>query len=133
MTWAGWLAVIVVGGFLALQAVPLVLARRVRGRQVPALEPFLTPRQRQAERLLVSFWSPTCALCRPMSKAIDALGREEIVKVNVAEALPLAQAFHVMGTPSVAIVEQGTVKELVVGARSQAQLEAMLGGPRLAT
>ncbi|MDX2012811.1 MAG: thioredoxin family protein [Myxococcaceae bacterium] len=130
MNWAAWLVVIVVVGLMALQAVPLVLARRVRGRQVPELEPFLSPAQRLAPRLLVYFWSPTCALCRPMSKAIDAMGTDAVVKINVAEALPLAQAFHVMGTPSVAVVEGGTVKSLLVGARSQSQLEALLTAPR---
>lgn len=121
-----WVAVFVVGVMLVLQVLPVVLSRKAIGKQVPELVPFLNDTQKQASRLLVYFWSPTCAVCRPMSKAIDAIGSEAIVKVNVMEAMPLAQAFHVMGTPSVAVVEGGVVKALQVGARSEAQLRGVL-------
>jgi thioredoxin-like negative regulator of GroEL len=56
----------------------------------------------------------------------EALGPDAVVKVNVMEAMPLSQAFHVMGTPSLAIVDSGTVSEVLVGARSEAQLRALL-------
>lgn len=121
-----WVAVFVVGVMLVMQVLPVVLSRRAIGKQVPELTPFLNDGQKQASRLLVYFWSPTCAMCRPMSKAIDAIGSESIVKVNVMEAMPLAQAFHVMGTPSLAVVEGGVVKALQVGARSEAQLRGLL-------
>lgn len=121
-----WVAIVVVAVFMGLQLLPVLLARKAVGKQVPELTPFLDDAQKQASRLLVYFWSPTCAMCRPMSKAIDAIGSPSIVKVNVMEAMPLAQAFHVMGTPSVAIVEGGVVKALQVGARSEGQLRALL-------
>lgn len=125
-----WVAVFVVGVMLVMQVLPVVLSRKAVGKPVPELVPelvpFLNETQKQASRLLVYFWSPTCAVCRPMSKAIDAIGSDSIVKVNVMEAMPLAQAFHVMGTPSVAVVEGGVVKALQVGARSEAQLRGLL-------
>ncbi|MCU0697006.1 MAG: thioredoxin family protein [Myxococcaceae bacterium] len=129
MNWAAWLAVVVVVGLVALQVAPLVLARRVRGRRVPELEPFLSPEQRSARRLLVYFWSPSCARCHVMSKAIDELGSRAVVKIDVTGALPLAQAFHVMGTPTVAVVEGGAIRSVLVGVRSRAALEALLTTP----
>jgi signal recognition particle subunit SRP54 len=89
-----WVAVIAVVGLVLLQLVPRLAARRAIGTRVPELEPFLSAEQKRASRLLVYFWSPTCARCRPMSKAIDAVGSGDIVRINVLEALPLAQAFH---------------------------------------
>lgn len=121
-----WVAVIAVAGLVLLQLVPRIAARRAIGTRVPELEPFLSAEQKRASRLLVYFWSPTCAVCRPMSKAIEAVDSEGIVRINVLEALPLAQAFHVMGTPSLAIVEGGVLKELQVGARSAEQLRRLL-------
>lgn len=121
-----WVAVIAVVGLVLLQLVPRLVARRAIGMRVPELEPFLSAEQKRASRLLVYFWSPTCAVCRPMSKAIDALGSGDIVRINVLEALPLAQAFHVMGTPSLAVVEGGVLKDLQVGARSAEQLRGLL-------
>jgi len=121
-----WVAIVVVLGLAVLQLLPVVMARRARGRQVPELEAFLSPAQRRAERLLVYFWSPTCAVCRPMSKALDEVGSEAIVRVNVLEAAPLVTAFNVLGTPSLAVVEGGVIKDLQVGARSAAQVRALL-------
>lgn len=121
-----WVALVVLALMVGLQLLPVVLSRKAIGKQVPELTPFLSDGQKQAARLLVYFWSPTCAMCRPMSKAIDAIGSDSIVKINVMEAMPLAQTFHVMGTPSLAVVEGGTVKALQVGARSEAQLRGLL-------
>ncbi|MDP3238638.1 MAG: thioredoxin family protein [Myxococcales bacterium] len=121
-----WVAVIAVVGLLLLQLVPRLAARRAIGTRVPELEPFLSAEQKRASRLLVYFWSPTCAMCRPMSKAIDAVASGDIVRINVLEALPRAQAFHVMGTPSLAVVEGGVLKDLQVGARSAEQLRGLL-------
>jgi thioredoxin-like negative regulator of GroEL len=126
MSGAGLVAIVVVLALVGVQALLVLLGRRVRGRSVPELEPFLSEAQRKRPRLLVYFWSPTCARCRPMSKALEALGSDAVVKVNVMEALALAQAFHVMGTPSLAIVDAGTVSDVLVGARSEAQLRALL-------
>jgi thioredoxin 1 len=38
----------------------------------------------------------------------------------------LAKHFGVMATPSLALVEQGVVKKLVVGARSEPQIRVLL-------
>jgi thioredoxin-like negative regulator of GroEL len=121
-----WVAIIAVVGLGLLQLVPRIVARRAIGTRVPELESFLSAEQKRASRLLVYFWSPTCAVCRPMSKAIEAVGSADIVRINVLEALPLARAFHVMGTPSLAVVEGGVLKELQVGARSADQLRELL-------
>jgi len=121
-----WVAIIGVGGLVLFQLIPAVVARRARGLRVPELEPFLNTEQKLAKRLLVYFWSPTCAVCRPMSKAIEALGSAEVVRVNVVDVTALARAFHVMGTPSLAVVEGGVLKDLQVGVRSAAQLRELL-------
>lgn len=121
-----WVAIIGVSLLLSLQLVPVLLARGARGRQVPELAPFLSPEQRRQSRLLVYFWSPTCALCRPMSRALDGVASSQVVRINVMEAPQVAAAFRVMGTPSLAVVDAGVITELQVGARSEPQLRALL-------
>jgi len=113
-----------------MQIVPLIRARRMRGRAVPELDAMLNDAQRAQERLLVYFWSPGCGACRPMTPVMDKLAAERgnVVKVNVAESLALARRFGVMGTPSLALVEGGILKQLLVGARSEPQVRALLLG-----
>ncbi len=126
-----WILIVVVVGFVALQLLPHVLARGAKGKVVPEVEGLLGTAQAGARRVLVYFWSPTCAVCRPMSSAIDAVGSAEIVKVNLAEKPQLAAAFRVMATPSLAVMKkQGdagwALQELLVGAKNEAQLRALL-------
>jgi thioredoxin 1 len=124
----GYAVLAVVLGMLAMQVIPLVRARRARGRPVPELDALLDAGQRGKPRLLVYFWSPACGMCRSMTPVIDRLAveRGDVVKVSVAESLDLARRFGVMGTPSVALVKDGVLEKLVVGARSEAQLRALL-------
>lgn len=125
-----WIVVAIVLGFVLLQLMPHLLARGAKGRVVPEVDSLLGAAQADVKRVLVYFWSPTCAVCRPMSRAIDAVGSDAILKVNVADTPQLAAAFRVMATPSVAVMEKQdkgwALEQLVVGAKSETQLRALL-------
>lgn len=114
--------------FMLFNLFPLVRARLARGRSVPELDALLTPEQRRAPRLLVYFWSPRCGMCRAMTPVIDKLAaeRRDVLKVNVAESMALARHFGVMATPSLAVVENSVVKNLLLGAKSERKIRALL-------
>jgi thioredoxin-like negative regulator of GroEL len=63
-----------------------------------------------------------------MTPIIDKLAAErgDVLKVNAAESIALAKHFGVMATPSLALVEQGVLRKLVVGAKSEQQICALL-------
>jgi thioredoxin 1 len=128
MDWFGYLIATFIAVFMLINFLPLLRARLARGRHVPELDALLTDAQRAKPRLLVYFWSPTCGLCRAMTPVIDKLAAErgDVVKVNAAESLALARHFGVMATPSLAVVEQGVLKKLMPGAKSEAQIRALL-------
>jgi thioredoxin 1 len=128
MDWFGVLVGAFIVVFVLFNLLPLLRARLARGRRVPELDVLLTDAQRARPRLLVYFWSPSCGMCRAMTPVIDRLAAErgDAIKVNVAESLDLARHFGVMATPSLAIVEGGVLKRLVVGARSEPQIRALL-------
>ena len=128
MDWFGYLVAGFILVFLLVQFLPLLRARQARGRAVPELDALLTDSQRGRKRLLVYFWSPSCGMCRGMTPVIDKLAAErgDVLKVNTAESLDLAKHFGVMATPSLALVEQGVLKRLVVGAKSEPQIRALL-------
>jgi thioredoxin 1 len=114
--------------FVLFNLLPLLRARRARGRAVPELDALLSPGQRRAPRLLVYFWSPRCGMCRGMTPVIDRLAqeRDDVLKVNVAESIGLAGQFGVMATPSLAVVERGVIKNLLLGAKSERQIRKLL-------
>lgn len=123
-----YLAAAFVAVFVLLNFLPLLRARLVRGRAVPQLDALLTDEQRRRARLLIYFWGPNCGMCRSVTVIVDKLAteRSDVLKVNVAESLALARRFGVMATPSLAVVERGVLTNLVVGAKSEAQIRALL-------
>lgn len=128
MDWLSTLIAAFIAAFLLFNLWPLWRAYRVRGRAIPELDSVLTDDQRRQPRLLVYFWGPTCGMCRHMTPVIDqlALERPDVVKVDVAESATLARHFGVMATPSLALVERGVIRKLVVGARTEPQIRALL-------
>lgn len=124
----GYLAAAFVVVFVLMNFLPLLRARLVRGRAVPELDVLLSDEQRRRPRLLIYFWGPTCAMCRSVTPIVDRLAAErgDVLKVNVAESLALARHFGVMATPSLAVVERGVLKKLVVGAKNEKQIRALI-------
>jgi len=128
MDWPGYLIVAVVAAVLLFNLLPLFRAWTARGRAVPGLEAMLSGDQHRVPRVLVYFWGPSCGVCRGMTPVIDRMATEggNVVKVNVAEHPGLARQFGVMATPSLAVVEGGVIRRLVVGGRGEPQIRALL-------
>lgn len=128
MDWQGYLIAGFIVAFALWQLTPLIGARRARGRAVPELAAVLSEKQRRQSRLLVYFRSARCGMCRAMTPVVNALaaGRHDVVQIDITEKPALARAFGVVATPSFAIVEHGVIVRLHVGAKSAAQLRALL-------
>lgn len=128
MDWLGILIGTAIAAFVLVTLLPLIRAYLVRDRAVPGLGTVLDDDQRRAPRLLVYFWGPQCGMCRGMTPVIDRLADEtrKVIKVNVTEYPGLAREFGVMATPSLAVVEQGILRRLVVGGRSEPQIRTLL-------
>ncbi len=116
--------VVVVGAHL----VPVLVMRRMRGRPMPALDDFLAPEQRQARQLLFYFWSPSCGMCRNMTPVIEELRaqRDDILSVDITEHLEVARRFNVMATPTLALVRDGRVAQVLAGAQSRQRILQLL-------
>ena len=118
----------VVLALLFMQVFPFLRARRMRGQPAPSLDAVLHEGQRGLSRYLVYFWAPSCGMCRNMTPIIERLAHENpsVVAVDASRHVDLALACGVMGTPTLVLIENGRIEAMQVGARSEAQIRALL-------
>lgn len=80
------------------------------------------------QKLLVYFYTNSCAACKPMTPVIDKLSKEfnNVRKVNLSQDLETARAFGVMGTPATVLVENKKIAKFDLGAKTESYLRSLL-------
>ena len=74
--------------------------------------------------VLIDFYADWCGPCRMMSPIIDQIAEEmpdsiKVGKINVDENQELAMKYSVMSIPTLVIIENGKVKNTLVGVRDK--------------
>lgn len=121
-----WLMIVLlaVAAFLILMPLLTYLSAR---RQVGQPVDDKAPGGGEGDRLIY-FYSPKCGPCRSMTPLIDRLSETSprVFKVDILQDMETARAFNIRATPTTVLVKDNRVLDIALGAKSQAQLEALL-------
>ena len=81
--------------------------------------------------VLLDFYADWCGPCRMVSPIVDEIARENpqylVGKINVDTEAELAQSFRVLSIPTLVVMKGGQVVKQSAGAKSKAEILAMLG------
>jgi thiol-disulfide isomerase/thioredoxin len=128
--WLAWLAGTAAAFMLGMQVWSWMQTRRARGQ--PAPDTSRVDGAAATDRARVYYFYAThCGHCRSMTPRVDRLrqSHRNLIKLDIADARELAQAFGVAATPALVQVVDGVIRHVQLGGISEARLLAMLTPP----
>jgi thioredoxin 1 len=120
---------LVFGVFAVLWALAYRRSKKMEGQPLDSLGAQLPAEIPRQGRALLYFYSPSCGACRAMRPMIDALlaDKLKLVKLDITKSPDIARLFSVMGTPTTLLLEDGVIRSVLLGARTEKELRNLLG------
>ena len=125
------LAGVVIGFVVVLLVSRWLMIRKARmqmGQPAPELTGKLGRAIRKGGRTLFYFYSPRCGACRSMTPLVQRMQKkgQNAFAVDISSDMDTARRFGVMATPTVILVQKGTIEEVRVGPLPEATLKKMV-------
>src|SRR6056297_2482338 len=84
------------------------------------------------KRVLVDFWAEWCGPCRMVAPVVEDIAKEysadvKVAKLNVDENQSTASRYGIMSIPTMLVMEDGKVKDKLVGYMPKKKLVNKLG------
>ena len=123
-----YIVLTIVGLFVVMQLYIRLSAVFKKGKVIEGVKGKLGSEVVSGGKLLVYFYTNSCAACKPMTPVIDRLKKEykNVHKVNLATDMDTGRAFGVMGTPATILVEDRKIKSFNLGARTESFLRNLI-------
>ena len=89
--------------------------------------------RKDGQPVLVDFWATWCAPCRMMEPVLESIadeleGKAVIGKVNIDDEPSLAAAARVQAVPTLLLIKDGKVQDVLMGVQPKAKLLEKLEG-----
>lgn len=123
-----YIVLTIIGLFVVMQLYVRLSSWFREGKSVSGVTGSLGKELRSGKRILVYFYTNSCAACKPMTPVIDRLKKEfkNIHKVNLETDMETGRKFGVMGTPATVVVENEKITGFHLGAKNEQFLRNLL-------
>ena len=122
----------IVGAFIALivgmQLLVRYKASALKGRPVPELSGKAGKITKKGRPALFYFYSPSCGACASMTPAVKEMSKsnDAVFPVDISSDMDTARKFGVMATPTVVVVRNRIIEEILIGPQPVAALAGRL-------
>jgi thioredoxin 1 len=116
--------------FFSLQYLMVFQAKQSTGKKITGLQGRLKTLERNGSKGLVYFFSPGCRACKYQTPIIKELQSSEknIFDVDISKDMETARVFGIKATPTTILVENGIVKQVLLGVKQKEDLRSYLHG-----
>ena len=116
--------------FFSLQFVMISTAKKAKGRKITGLHGKLKALEKNGSKGLVYFFSPGCRACKYQTPIIRELqsSNKNIFDVDISRDMNTAKVFGIKATPTTVLVENGIVKQVLLGVKQKEDLTTFLHG-----
>ena len=127
MDWMGIVIFAVIALFMGMQLLMWMRARRSVGKPAPDTRSVDGAATADARRVYY-FYSEHCGPCRAIGPLVERLGQahRHLIRVDVQQHLDIARAFGIAATPSFILVQDGLVREVLLGGQTEARILRLL-------
>lgn len=111
-----------------LQFFMILAAKKSTGKKLKGLKGRLKGLERIDSKGLVYFFSPSCHACRaqtPIIKELQSLNRN-VFDVDISKDMETARIFGIKATPTTMVVENGTIRQVLLGVKQKDVLKKYL-------
>jgi thioredoxin 1 len=118
----------IIAVFFLFQMIMFAKMKLKKGKLVPEIGGAVGEILKAGGKSIFYFYSPNCRACTSMTPIVDRLSVENknLYKINILKDINSAQKFGVMGTPSLVVVEEGVIKEFLVGHQPEEKIYGLL-------
>ncbi len=118
----------VITAFILFQMIMMIKMKLKKGKPVPEIGGSVGKILKTGGKSIFYFYSPNCRPCLSMTPIVERLSvkNKNIYKINILDDMDSARKFGVMGTPSLVVVEDGVIKEFLVGYQSEEKIYGFL-------
>jgi len=114
--------------FIGMQISMVILAKKSKGIRLSGLSASLKKLEGNDSKGLVYFHSPQCHACKTQTPIIKKLqdSYKNLYDVDISKDFAAAKAFGIKATPTLIQVENGTVKDVFLGAKREHEIVSIL-------
>lgn len=114
--------------FLVLQFLMIRKSKSQKGKLIENADGMVGEAVGKYQKLLIYFWGPGCAACKPQTKIIDNLKKsyDNILSFDISNDLNTARKLGIMATPTILVIKNKVIEEVLIGVQTEDKIRKYL-------